>query len=263
MTQRWTTFFAAAVLVAATAVVGSAQWPTTAQVRYIEPIGTLGQGTTPPDPLNHVFTYSIIETEAAPTNLLPSIKKTMTPILDDAGATLYSVWVPVRMPDSAPFEGLTATQLALMAAWPDQDIQISALDATLTALDGVSRVTTNILIPIYLAESLAVPTEAGFYVHREELYHPLDVNEAVRLSQEAWKTWESTFGTRVTGLFREQSDSIEVASLLRIVWYRSFDGWLDSRDAARDPEARRRFAARRLLQLEGSGVAIATDRAVQ
>ena len=244
-------------------VASGAQWPTTAQVRYIEPIGTLGQGTTPPDPLNHLFTYSIIETEAAPTNLLPSIKKTMTPILDDVGATLYSVWVPVRMPDSAPFEGLTATQLALMAAWPDQDIQISALDATLTALDGVSRVTTNILIPIYLAESLAVPTEAGFYVHREELYHPLDVNEAVRLSQEAWETWESTFGTRVTGLFREQSDSVEVAHLLRIVWYRSFDGWLDSRDAARDPEARRRFAARRLLQLEGSGVAIATDRAVQ
>ncbi len=244
-------------------VASAAQWPTTAHGRYIEPLGTLGQATTPPDPLKHVFTYSIIETEAAPTNLLPSIKKTMTPILDDVGAKLYSVWVPVRMPDSAPFEGLTATQLALMAAWPDQDIQASALDATLTALDGVSRVTTNILIPIYLAESLAVPTETGFYVHREELYHPLDVHEAVRLSQEAWETWESTFGTRVTGLFRKQSDSVEVAHLLRIVWYQSFDGWLDSRDADRDPEARRRFAARRLLQLEGSGVAVATDRAVQ
>jgi len=244
-------------------VASGAQWPTTAQVRYIEPIGTLGQVTTPPDPLNHVFTYSIIETDAAPTNLLPSIEKTITPILDAVGATLYSVWVPVRMPDSAPFEGLSATQLALMAAWPDQDVQVSALDATLTALDGVSLVTTNILVPIYLAEGLAVPTGAGFYVHREELYHPLDVNEAVRLSQEAWETWESTFGTRVTGLFRKQSDSAEVAHLLRIVWYWSFDGWLDSRDGARDPEARRRFAARRLLQLEGSGVAIATDRAVQ
>lgn len=123
--------------------------------------------------------------------------------------------------------------------------------------------TTNIVVPIDLAESLAAPTGAGFYVHREELYHPLDVNKAVRLSQEAWETWEQAFGTRVTGLFREQSDSVEAARLLRIVWYRSFEGWLDSRNGARDPEARRRFAAPRTHQLEGSGVAIATDRAVR
>ena len=94
-------------------------------------------------------------------------------------------------------------------------------------------------------------------------FAPRDVDEVVRLSTEAWDTWESTFGTRVTGLFRQSGNPGNVARLLRIVWYRSYDGWVDSRDAERDPEARRRFAARRLLQLEGSGIAIATNRMVR
>ena len=87
--------------------------------------------------------------------------------------------------------------------------------------------------------------------------------EAARLSQEAWETWEPTFGTRITGLFRESPDSADVANLLRIAWYRSLEGWIESREFTRDPESLRRFVARGQLQLEGSGVAIATNRAAR
>jgi len=51
-----------------------------------------------------------------------------------------------------------------MVAWPQQDVQISRLDSTLRALDGVTAVTSRTFVPIYLTEGLTVPTGAGFYV---------------------------------------------------------------------------------------------------
>ena len=210
------------------------------------------------DPLSHVFTYSILETEVS--GGPESVETTGIAALAAAGAVPYSAWLPTAIPDSTPFAGLRETQVALMAAWPGPQPQISRLDSTLAAIDGVSSVASRAFLPIYLADGLTVPTGSGFYVHREEQYRVGDVAEAVRLSQEAWETWEPFWGTRVTGLFRENPDSMDVANLLRIVWYPSLDGWTETRDFRRDPESARRFAARAQLQLEGSGVAIATNR---
>ena len=190
------------------------------------------------------------------------IESRVIPMMVEAGATLYSVWLPVELPEGAPFAGLSDAQLSLMLAWPEQGARVEVLDSELRGLDGVGTVTTRTFDPIYLAEGLRVPTERGFYVHREDRYRPEDVDEAVRLSKEAWETFEPTFGARVTGLFRERLDSTDVAQLLRIVWYRSHEGWIESRDPERDPESRRRFRERRQFRLEGSGVAIATDRAI-
>ena len=147
----------------------------------------------------------------------------------------------------------------------EQDIQISRLDSTLRALDGVTAVTSRTFVPIYLTEGLTVPTCAGFYVHREELYREGDVAEVVRLTHGIRETMEPFFGIRVTGLFRESPDSADVARLTRIVWYPSFEVWIESRDFSRIPEALRAVRARGQLQLrlEGSGVAIATDRAAR
>ena len=247
-------------LVGSTLLVYVALTTVPAHVHYVHPNTSGTQLTSTNSSLDHRFTYSIVQTTTSPTGLIDSINAAINPILIDAGGTLYATWTPTEKPETAPFEGLGESQLALMFAWSGQEPPLSILDSTLAALDGISEVKTDVLVPIYLAEGLTVPTGAGFYVHREELYQPRDVDEVVRLSTEAWDTWESTFGTRVTGLFRQSGNPGNVARLLRIVWYRSYDGWVDSRDAERDPEARRRFAARRLLQLEGSGIAIATNR---
>ena len=216
------------------------------------------------DPLSHVFTYSILETDPTRGAVFESLEAFAIPTLVEAGATPYSVWLPVGA-DSARFAGLSETQLALMVAWPQQDVQISRLDSTLRALDGVTAVTSRTFVPIYLPEGLTVPTGAGFYVHREEIYREGDVAEALRLSQEVWETWEPFFGARVIGLFRESPDSADVARLLRIAWYPSFEVWIESREFSRVPEAQRALRARGQLQLrlEGSGVAIATDRAAR
>ncbi len=211
----------------------------------------------------HVFTYSIIDTTSDTDGVLALLESTVLPAMVETGAEPYSVWLPVELPEDAPFAGLSGTQLALMLSWPEAGVSAEVLDAAITALDGVAAVHTRTLVPLYLAEGLHVPTGQGFYVHREERYEPADVGEAVRLSEEAWETWEPAWGTRVTGLYRERPDSSDQARLLRIVWYPSHQRWIETREFDRDPESRERFIARRQLQLEGSGIAIATNRAVE
>ena len=211
----------------------------------------------------HVFTYSIIDTTSDTSAVLALLESTVLPAMVETGAEPYSVWLPVELPEDAPFAGLSDTQLALMLSWPEAGVGAEVLDAAITALDGVAAVHTRTLVPLYLAEGLHVPTGQGFYVHREERYQPADVGEAVRLSEEAWETWEQAWGTRVTGLYRERPDASDQARLLRIVWYPSHERWIETREVDLDPESRERFIARRQLQLEGSGVAIATNRAVE
>ena len=114
---------------------------------------------------------------------------------------------------------------------------MQALDDALSAVEGVTAVTTLTYDPLYLADGLQVPTGRGFYVHREERYRPEDAPEAVRLSRAAWETWEPAWGTVVTGVFQERGEPADVARLVRIVWYRDFQHWVTIRQG--EPESRR------------------------
>ncbi len=104
-----------------------------------------------------------------------------------------------------------------------------------------------------------VSTPKGFYVHRDEHY-PVDaMNTAVSLSQRAWTTWEDYWQVKVVGLFRQVDDEQGVAKLNRIVWYPSYEVWQSTRNNT-DAQSRDRFRERRQLLIEGSGVAVATNR---
>ena len=87
-----------------------------------------------------------------------------------------------------------------------------------------------------------------------------NVNEVVSLSKEAWVTWEPHWGVNVIGLFREIGTT-DFVNLNRIVWYPSYDAWLETRNND-DLESANRFRQRRSLRIpnSGSGIAIATDR---
>ena len=118
----------------------------------------------------HVFTYSIIDMTADTDAVLALLESTVLPAMVETGAEPYSVWLPVELPEDAPFAGLSDTQLALMLSWPEAGVGAEVLDAAIAALDGVAAVHTRTLVPLYLAEGLHVPTGQGFYVHREERY---------------------------------------------------------------------------------------------
>lgn len=214
------------------------------------------------DPLQHEFTYSLIETDGDLAEVIRGIDSTITTAMGLSGAIPYALWTPVAKPADAPFAGLADNRVILMLAWPRPATGlVASLETALKTLPGVSLVTTKIYVPIYLADGLAMPTGEGFYVHRDEHYPITGMNEAVRLSREAWVTWEPHWGVKVAGLFREQGVADDIAQLNRIAWYPSYEAWLATRNND-DVESQRRFRERRQYLIEGSGVAVASDRHV-
>ena len=217
---------------------------------------------TPADPaLSHQFTYSIIDTTSEVDSLISSIEGQVMTALRLSGARPYGLFTPAEKPADAPFAGLNDNQVILMLAWdrPATEL-VSSLETVLRGVTGVSAVTTRVYQPLYLVDGLNIPSGHGFHVHRDEFYQPENVDEVFRLSREAWVTFEPAFGVRVVGLFRQVPDVDGIARLNRIFWYPSYEGWLNSRNFGDDPTSQALFAQRRQYQVEGSGIAFATDR---
>lgn len=210
---------------------------------------------------DHVFSYSIIDLGKETTDLTKTIKDESLAELVQQGAVVYATWLYADKPGDAPFNGLKKNQIGLMLAWPsDLANPLEAVTQTLNSLDNLSIISNRLFQAMYLPAGLNVPTATGFYVHREEHYKSEDVSDAVRLSKEAWQTWEPFWKVKVIGLFRELSPEAEFENLNRIVWYPSYEAWLDTRNFTSEMQSASRFRERRLLLIPGSGVAIATDR---
>ena len=210
---------------------------------------------------NYTFSYSIVEAESETVGLLELARNEILSEATLNGGIAYATWVSVEKPADAPFAGLSDNQMGLMLAWPnDAPQQVDALNKALQSIDSVRTVSSRLFEAIYLPAGLSVPTMGGFYVHREEKYKLENVDEAVRLSKEAWETWEPHWGVTVIGLFREIGITADFANLNRIVWYPSYDAWLDTRNFTEDMESANRFRQRRSMLIPGSGIAIATDR---
>ncbi len=241
---------------------------------------TLVMAQVSDDPFGYEFTYSVLDTDFQTAGVLQALQSEVLPAVNRAGAITYAIWQPIRedKPNvdrerrydadlsevyGGPFAGLAVNQLGLMLAWPTNATQaIASLEDAIRSLGGITKISSRVFVPVYLTDGLNVPTGSGFYVHREERYANENVDDAIRLSREAWRTWEPTWGVRVTGLFREVPGEPDSVNLNRIVWYPSYDVWLETRNFQQDPESARRFRARRQFLIDGSGIAIATDRIV-
>lgn len=209
---------------------------------------------------DYQFSYSLIASSGPAMALSEAILGGVLQNPRLAEARLYALWSPVEKPAAAPFAGLDQDQVILMLAWPAPATpRVGGLDSVLAGLPGVQTVTTRVYTAEYLSSGLQVPTSDGFYVHRDEHYPIASAGEAIRLSREAWVTWEPHWGVKVVGLFRELGDEDGIARLNRIAWYPSYDVWLATRNND-DEGSRERFRARRQYLIEGSGVAVATDR---
>jgi hypothetical protein len=224
---------------------------------FLLPAVGLGQSTS----LNLTFSYTMLEIESGNSLQLESIGEELLAEATLKGAVPYAIWTFANKPDDAPFAGLAKNQLGLMLAWEsDGSNQLNALNESLETSTSVAIISSRLFEPVYLPAGLEMPTDRGFYVHREEEYKSVDIAKAVSLSQEAWITWEPHWGVKVVGLFREVNHNTAIVNLNRIVWYPSYDAWLATRNFNEDMESALRFRERRTLLVPGSGVAIATDR---
>jgi len=83
------------------------------------------------------FTYSIIDLTSDRAAVVASLQARVMPTVVEAGATPYSVWLPLEVTEEAlrralsstggartPFTPLGEAQLGLMLAWPGQGVQV-------------------------------------------------------------------------------------------------------------------------------------------
>ena len=106
----------------------------------------------------------------------------------------------------------------------------------------------------------------GLYVLRRFRLRPNSVPETVRLSRQAWETFEadSTFHTRPLGLFEQtEPNESHYDNMLLVTWYDGFDSWERSRKPAR--EAQDNFRQRHALTTRTGAIAtrLLTSRAGQ
>lgn len=231
-------------------------------ILFASPIPAFAQSDLLPTALEgYTFSYSILEVEPGDAELLESARNTLLSEATASGGIVYATWVAADKPGDAPFAGLSANQMGLMLAWSNNTLeQAETFKNALQSVDRVTMVSSRLFEAVYLPAGLEVPTTDGFYVHREEKYSHEDVSDAVRLSQEAWVTWEPHWGVLIIGLFRELDSSAEAVNLNRIAWYPSYDAWLETRNFSEDRESAVRFRERRGMLIPGSGIAIATGR---
>lgn len=226
------------------------------------PIVAYAQASLLPSALEgYTFSYSILEVEPNNIELLESARNELLADASSNGGIVYATWVATDKPSDAPFAGMPKNQMGLMLAWNNDALeQAETFKLTLQSIDGMSMVSSRLFEAVYLSAGLELPTLDGFYVHREERYSLEDVSDAVRLSQEAWQTWEPYWGALVVGLFRELDNSTETVNLNRIAWYPSYEAWLETRNFTEDMESAKRFRERGGMRISGSGIAIATGR---
>jgi hypothetical protein len=119
--------------------------------------------------------------------------------LVEQGGELVGVWHSVPLEDDAPFERLGPTELLVMVAWPDDipESPTGLTDRALNALEEVIQARTRVFRSTVRPQRVHELTRPGFYVHRLNRFAPDDINTVIRLSMEAWQTFEPTFGAEV------------------------------------------------------------------
>ena len=210
-----------------------------------------------PGVVEYVFTYSEVSVTGPWQTAASAVRHTVLSRVRAAAGQLFGIWRPTQLPDGALFDRLAPDELVIVVAWPDEDSADKPewLDAELRALEHVTSASTRLYEPTVLPTTTELRAGRGFYVHRFNKYEADDVERVIRLSVEAWKSFEPTFGAQVVGLFRQRPDVDGIAQMVRIVWYADYPAWLESRHAERAPDAFAKFRERLELQLDGAGIA--------
>ena len=211
-------------------------------------------------PDNRFYTYTDFSVVSSKIMSAKDIQAAIDSIATEAGGSVYAIWSSVVLADDAPFNGLVENDFIAMLSFDSGSTSlVDRVDSLFKENTRIVRPVTKLYYSVDLRVSGTVSTPKGFYVHRDEHY-PIDaMNSAVSLSQRAWTTWEDYWQVKVVGLFRQVDDEQGVAKLNRIVWYPSYEVWQSTRNNT-DAQSRDRFRERRQLLIEGSGVAIATNR---
>lgn len=191
-------------------------------------------------------TYELLKVKDLNSNGILNMVKTfdtrILPEVKASGYSLYGIFFGLF--------GLASNELYLMAMSENG----GSSSGGITPLSGLITEHHFNLREGYQLSPTVRPTEhttrnkSGIYVFRWFLIHNRDVDDIVKLSEEAWVSFEGDFDSEVQGLFAERDRTPEQGRMLLLTWYRDLSVWETSRKPS--PEARERFLKRHKLTME-------------
>ena len=133
-------------------------------------------------------------------------------------------------------------------------ITLSETDEPSFWSDGVEVLDEERLLPTARPTSTDRPTKEGLYVFRSMHTVPQHVEEIVRLSEQAWQTFErdGNYVAEPVGLFEPEGPDDSCAMWL-LTWYDGFESWQRSRSP--HPDAKSAFMNRHSLLTSTSAIA--------
>jgi len=144
--------------------------------------------------------------------------------------------------------------------WYSDEGALMSVEALPDDVDGVISFEERRLEPTVRPDEPTPPREDGIYAHRWFEVASSDFAEFLELSEGAWPDFESVFGVRIVGLWRDVEPPGGTEHALLITRYPSLAVWESSRPYNPDltpaaAEARRRFVRRAEITLR-TGVRI-------
>ncbi len=133
--------------------------------------------------------------------------------------------------------------------WYSDEGAIMSIAELPSPVEGVISFDERRLAATVRPTHTAPPREDGIYAHRWFEVRTEHFAEFLDLSEGAWPSFESTFGVRIVGLWRDPEAPSGTEHALLITRYPSLAVWESSRPYAADQspgaeEARRRFVRR-------------------
>lgn len=190
------------------------------------------------------------------------------------------VYLHLAAPEQSSTELAKALGGACLRSWHERGAEVWGMFSGLFGLDSnelvvilnnaadvppaalAEPVTNARVLQVLQLQARARPTvfaplaEPGLYVLRHFRLQPSAVAETVRLSRQAWESFETDadFHTRPLGLFEQtQPTESHYENMLLVTWYDGFESWERSRKPA--PEAQDNFRARHALTTRTGAVA--------
>lgn len=162
------------------------------------------------------------------------------PAMEDQGIRCFGLF--------APLFGLASNE-CYAVTFSDTPRQIDEIAGKL----NLTVLSTHHLTPTARPTAHVAREKPGIYVFRWFRVAPENTDEIVRLSEQAWVTFEGGFDTEVQALLRETAPTGDVSTMLLITQYDDLSVWEASRQPA--PEARENFRARAALTLDATPIA--------
>jgi hypothetical protein len=199
----------------------------------------------------YLMTYELLRSKDNDSNgILNMVKTINTRILPEvkaSGYSLYGIFFGLF--------GLSSNELYLIATREDIGPSLEGTTplSKLISENNFSLRESYQLSPTVRPTEHTTRTRDGIYVFRWFTIFNRDVDEIVKLSDEAWVSFEGDFDSEVQGFFAERDRSNEQGRMLLLTWYRDLSVWETSRKPS--PEARERFQKRHKLTLETMAIA--------